>query len=109
MNEFEKKILHLTSTLNLLGLDTFNTEQAAHYMNRSVSKFKQTAKTLRIPHFVSNGIKTFRKSDVVSAQEKERLTQWQHTENAAKRRISAGTRKIPSQGSSKKNVNLSVM
>ena len=65
---------------DLRGLDYFNERMAAYFMTRSLSKFKQTAKTLGIPYFVVDGIKTFRKSDVVSAMERERLKQWQHSE-----------------------------
>jgi len=45
---------------DLRGLDTFSQPQAAHYMNRSLAKFKQTVKLLGIPHFYVDGIKTFR-------------------------------------------------
>lgn len=98
---FEKKLLHVVSVLNLLGLDTFNTEQAAHFMNRSVSKFKETAKTLAIPFYDCDGIKTFRKSDVISAREREREKQWQQLENGGNTHTFVGTKGTRQQGSSK--------
>ena len=94
---------------DLRGLDTFNEKQAAHYMNRSHSKFKKTAKSLGIPYYVVDGIKTFRKTDVFLAMERERLNQWQHTESAVKQDISAGTKTIQQQGCRKKGVSLSVV
>ena len=70
---------------DLRGLDTFSQPQAAHYMNRSLAKFKQTVKLLGIPHFYVDGIKTFRKIDIQAAVEQERHKQWRASESVVKR------------------------
>lgn len=51
-------------------------EEAAHYMCRSLSKFKQTEKVLHIPSFLVDGIKMYRKIDIKLVIENE-INKWQ--------------------------------
>ena len=76
--------------LDLRGKDYFTQAEAAHYMCRSYSKFRDTVKSLKIPYFMVDGVKMFRKIEIQGAIEEERLKQWQHSANGGGPGIFAG-------------------